>query len=133
MTTISSGAGAMFMKKGALEPKLYHFYNGSAALRLEVSKLKKSCSRVIVTNKTVRVKGGLRCFGTSILKGEISIAAVSAMSWQLIAKSAMQTLMAYHFSIFYTRFHHFPRLILVSETALSQPMIEKPHDWKHVL
>ena len=70
--------------------------------------MKTSCSRVIATNKTVRVKGGL---GRSVLKGEISVAAVSAMSWQLIAKSAMQTLTAFHLSIFYTRFHHFPRLI----------------------
>ena len=80
MKTMNSGAGAMFMKKRALEPTLYHFYDGSAALRLEASKLKTSFSRVIATNKTVRVKGGLGCFGTSVLKGEISIAAVSAMS-----------------------------------------------------
>jgi len=69
----------MFMKKRAPEPKLYRFYDGSAALRLEASKLKTSCSRVIATNKTVRVKGGLGCFVTSVLKGEVSIAAVSAM------------------------------------------------------
>jgi len=68
------------MKKRAPESKLYHFYEGSAAQRLEASKLKTSCSRVIATNKTVRVKGGLGCFDASALKGEISIAAVSAMS-----------------------------------------------------
>jgi len=33
MKTMSSGAGAMFMKKRAPDPKLYHFYDGSAALR----------------------------------------------------------------------------------------------------
>jgi len=66
---MSSGAGGMFMKKRAPEPKLYHFYDGSAALRLEASKLKTPCFRVIVTNKTVRVKGGLGCFGTLVLKG----------------------------------------------------------------
>jgi len=80
MKTMSSGVGAMFMKKRAPEPKLYNFYDGSAALRLEASKVKTSCSRAIATNKTVRVKGGLGCFGTSVLKGEISIAAVSGMS-----------------------------------------------------
>jgi len=80
MKTMSSGAGAMFMKKRAPGPKLYHFYDDSAALRLEASKLKTFCSRVIATNKTVGVKGGLGCFDTSVLKGEISIAAVPAMS-----------------------------------------------------
>ena len=54
-----SGAEAMFMKKIAPESKLYHFSDGSAALRLEASKLETSCSRVIATNKTVRAKG---CF-----------------------------------------------------------------------
>ena len=81
MKTMSSGAGALFfMNKRAPGPKLYHFYDDSAALRLEASKLKTFCSRVIATNKTVGVKGGLGCFGTSVLKGEISIAAVPAMS-----------------------------------------------------
>ena len=80
MKTMSSGAGGMFMKKRAPEPKLYHFYDGSAALRLEACKLKPSCSRVIATNETIRVKGGLGCFSTSVLKSETSIAAVSAMS-----------------------------------------------------
>ena len=51
MKTMSSGAGAMFMKKRAPGPKLYHFYDDSAALRLEASKLKTSCFRVIATNK----------------------------------------------------------------------------------
>ena len=32
MKTKSSGAGAMFMKRRALEPELYHFYDGSTAL-----------------------------------------------------------------------------------------------------
>jgi len=40
---------------------------------VETSKLKTSCSWVIATNKTVRVKGGLGCFGSAVLKGEISI------------------------------------------------------------
>ena len=75
--------------KKAQEPKLYHFYDGSAALRLEASKLETSCSRVIATNKSFSVKGGLGCFGTSVLKREISIAAVPALSWQFIAKSAI--------------------------------------------
>ena len=92
--------------KRAPEPKLYHFHDGSAALRLEASRLETSCSRVIATNKSVRVKGCWGCFGTSVLKCEISITAVPAMSWQLIAKSAMQTPTAFHFAIFYTRFHH---------------------------
>ena len=100
MKTMSSGAAAMFKKKGALEKKLYNFYDGSATLRLEASQLKTSCAPVLATNKTARVKGGLGCFGTSVLKREISIAALSTMSWQLIAKFAMQTLMAFHFSIF---------------------------------
>ena len=61
MKTVSSGAGAMLMKKRTPEPKLYHFYDGSAALgskQIEASKLKISCSRVIAANKSVRVKGG---------------------------------------------------------------------------
>jgi len=59
MKTMSSGAGAMFMKKRTPEPELCHFYDGSAALRLEADKLKISCSRVIAANKSVWVKGGL--------------------------------------------------------------------------
>jgi len=72
-------------EKRAPEPKLYHFYDDSAALRLEASKLKTSCAGVSATNKTVRVKGGLGCFGTSVLKCDISIAVVPAMSRQLFA------------------------------------------------
>ena len=60
-------------EKRAPESKLYHFYDSSAALRLEASKLEKSLSRVIATNKSVRVKGDWGCFGISVLKGEISI------------------------------------------------------------
>jgi len=33
MKTKSSGAGVMFMKRRAAEPELYHFYDGSAALK----------------------------------------------------------------------------------------------------
>jgi len=54
----------MFMKKRDPEPELYRFYDCSAALRLEASRLETSCSRVIATNKIVRVKGGSGCFGT---------------------------------------------------------------------
>jgi len=64
MKTMSSGAGAMFMIKRVPEPKLYPFYNGFTALRLEASKLKISLSRVIANNKNVRMKGGLGCFCT---------------------------------------------------------------------
>jgi len=61
MKTMSSGAGAMFMKKRALEPKLYHFYDGSAALRLEadMGRFQHKCNRlrllatcsITITNK----------------------------------------------------------------------------------
>jgi len=75
-----SGAGAMFIKKKSSGAETVSFLRRSAALRLKASKLKTSSSRVIATNKTARVKGGLGCFGTSVLKGEIYIAAVPAMS-----------------------------------------------------
>jgi len=40
----SSGAGAMFMKRRALEPKLFHFYDGSAALIISETKHERSCN-----------------------------------------------------------------------------------------
>jgi len=66
------------------------------------------CSRVIATNKTLtcRVRSGLSCLGVKVLKGEISIKicstefpAVSTITLQLIAESAIQMLTAFHFSI----------------------------------
>jgi len=98
-------------EKKSSGPEAVSFLRRLRSPAVEASKLETSCSRVIATNISVMVKGGWGCFGTSVLRGETSIAAVPAMSWQLIAKSAVQTLTAFHFSIFYTRFHHFPRLI----------------------
>ena len=89
--------------KKSFGPEAVSFLRRLRSPAVEASKLETSCSRVIATNISVRVKGGWGCFGTSVLKGEISIAPVSPMSWQLIVKSAMQTLTAFHFSIFYTR------------------------------
>ena len=115
-----------------LEPCLWKKSSGAKAVSysrrlrspaVEASKLETSCSRVIATNKSVRVKGGWGSVCTSVLKGELSIAAVPAMSWQLTAKSAMQTLTAFHFSIFYTRFHHFPRFDLSFRNCLIPTMV----------
>ena len=42
MKTKSSGAGATFMNRRALEPELCHFYDGSAALFLSKHNLEVS-------------------------------------------------------------------------------------------
>ena len=72
MKTMSSGAGAMFMKKEFRSRSCIIFTTALPLCGWKQANW-KNLSLESLPNKSVRVKCGWGCFGISVLKGEISI------------------------------------------------------------